>query len=75
MSSPGLFISVVFNYMSKGPFTKDVRGEGGRGVAEIRTNSDIGRGVLLNKPDVRVKKKQEQKTYLFLWNKKILTVK
>ena len=38
----------------KGPFTMDVRGEGGSGVAEIRTNSDIGRGVLLNKPDFRV---------------------
>ena len=60
----------------KGPFTKDVRGEGSRGVSEIRTNLDIGRGgVLFNNPDIRVKKKQEQKTYLFLWNKKILTVK
>ena len=28
----------------KGPFTKDVRGEGSRGVSEIRTNLDIGRG-------------------------------
>ena len=28
----------------KGPFTKDVRGESGRGVSEIRTNSDIGLG-------------------------------
>ena len=27
--------------LHKGPFTKDVRGEGGRGVAEIRTNLDI----------------------------------
>jgi hypothetical protein len=26
----------------KGPFTKDVRGYGGRGVWKIRTNSDIG---------------------------------
>ena len=38
----------------KGPFTKDVRGEGGRGVAGIWTNSDIGRRVLPNNPDVRV---------------------
>ena len=43
------------------------RGWGG-GVAEIRTNSDIGRGVLPNNSDVRVYKKQEQK-YLFSWNK------
>ena len=29
--------------MAKGPFTKDVRAEGGRGGGgEIRTNSDIG---------------------------------
>ena len=40
--------------LAKGPFTKDVRGQGGRGVSEIRTNSDIGRGVLFNNPDVRV---------------------
>ena len=38
----------------KGPFTKDVRGEGGRGVAKIRTNPDIGRGVLFSNLDVRV---------------------
>jgi hypothetical protein len=28
----------------KGPFTKDVRADGGRGVWKIRTNSDIGGG-------------------------------
>ena len=52
----------------KRPFTKDVRGEGGRGVSKIRTNSDIGRGGgLIQQPGhPSLKKKQEQKTYLFL---------
>ena len=61
----------------KGPFTKDVRGEGSRGVSEIRTNLDIGRGggSYSTTRTSEFKKKQEQKTCLFLWNKKILTVK
>ena len=44
----------IVRFLFKGPFTKDARDEGGRGVPEIRTNSDIGRGVLFNNPDVRV---------------------
>ena len=51
----------------KRPFTKDVRGEGGRGVSKIRTNSDIGRGGSYSTTwTSEFKKKQEQKTYLFL---------
>ena len=61
--------------ITRGLFTKDVRAEGGRGVSEIRTNSDIGRGGLTQRPARLSLKKQEQKTYLLLWNKKILTVK
>ena len=35
----------------------------------------INGGVLLTTGATEFKKKQEQKTYMFLWNKKILTVK
>ena len=49
----------------KGPFTKDVRGEGSRGVSEIRTNLDIGRGGgLIQQPGHPSLKKNKNKKHV-----------
>ena len=50
------------------------RGWGGGG---FRNPKKVGHqaGGLIQQPGRPSLKKQEQKTYLFLWNKKILTVK
>ena len=51
--------------ITRGPFTKDVRGEGGRGVSEIRTNSDIGRGGGLIQQPARLNlKKNKNKKHI-----------
>ena len=44
------------NNYSMGPSIKDVRREGGGGVAQKRTNADKGGGGVVDKVDVRNKK-------------------
>ena len=69
-----LILQKILSSKEMGPFTKDVQGACGWGVADIWINPDIGRGVLLNNLDIQVKKKST-KHVCFCGLKQIIIVK